>query len=509
MTKYKKILLVLVFCLLGATTSFNAVKADTELVAPTINKVDKGLNSDWYHPFISGTTASGTEVLIYFDKNFSGKAQTFGADNATNNFYYQPSVALSFGFHEVTVVAQRSNPLGMSTSSAPISFLSANDSSAPVNLISTATLENVAPVISNVVPAPTILSPGKNSVVANNQLVVKGLTFTGTKVLVYVDDVLKVETNILKHESGTAGFTFKPVALGKGWHIVRVIAINSRGEKSSPSSFTNFKVEDPMPSPIVLKKVVNSKTTATKPFIVGLAKNNSHIKMYIDNKFNGEFNVVNRQSGTANFAYLPAQNLAKGNHVAYATAIDSKGKESRLSNKLYFSVLMPAITAKAATEKAVVVPKITATTPKVEVKKPVAAPKAKVKKVETTPRVVAPKTAPKIDVKPVAPAPGATSTAATSTNNQNVTNEDIQKILDDKNNTTTGANNSGVVDENKASQDQSKWNIIIFVLFLVGVIAWILWVNRELIKEKKNKKEDTEEDKDDEEKKDNSNQQKS
>jgi hypothetical protein len=494
MTKYKKIFLVLIFCLLGATTSLDAVKADAELAAPTINKVDKGLNSDWYHPFISGTTTNGTEVLVYFDKNFSGKAQTFGIDSATNNFYYQPSVALSFGFHEVSVVAQRSNPLGMSTSSAPISFLSANDSSAPTNLISTSTTTpgNVAPIISSVVPAPTILSPSKDSVVSNNQLVIKGLTFTGTKVLVYIDDVLKMETSILRHESGTAGFTFKPAALGKGWHIVRVIAINGRGEKSSPSSFANFKIEDPMPAPIVLKKVVNPKTTATKPFIVGLAKNNSHIKMYIDNRFNGEFNVVNHQSGTANFAYRPMQNLAKGNHVAYATAIDSKGKESRLSNKLYFGVLMPAITKKAATETKVVAPKTTTTIPKVQVKKPVVAPKV-------TPKVVAPKVAPKVNVKPATPAPSATSTAATSTKDQTVTNEDIQKILNNKN-ITTSANNSDAVDENKAGQDQSKWNIVIFVLFLVGVIAWILWVNRELIKEKKNKKEDDEENKDDENK---------
>ncbi len=52
---------------------------------------------------------------------------------------------------------------------------------------------------------------------------------------------------------------------------------------------------------------------------------------------------------------------------------------------------------------------------------------------------------------------------------------------------------SGMVDESKEMQGKLKWNLIIFILFLIAVIVWIFWVNRELIKEKREQNKKTEE----------------
>ena len=47
----------------------------------------------------------------------------------------------------------------------------------------------------------------------------------------------------------------------------------------------------------------------------------------------------------------------------------------------------------------------------------------------------------------------------------------------------------GLINEDKKKQSNLKWNIAIFILFLLAVIIWIFWVNRELIKEQQEQDE--------------------
>ena len=44
---------------------------------------------------------------------------------------------------------------------------------------------------------------------------------------------------------------------------------------------------------------------------------------------------------------------------------------------------------------------------------------------------------------------------------------------------------SGLVDESKRQQGRLQLNLLIFFGFLIAVIFWIFWVNRELIKERR------------------------
>lgn len=99
--------------------------------------------------------------------------------------------------------------------------------------------------------------------------------------------------------------------------------------------------ELPYPAPTLLSPANGSDTLQTKPLITGLAKNDSLVKVFIDGKLNGQFDVKNHASGTANFAYTPFLHLKPGVHEVFATATDVKGKQSPHSNRLRFMVEYP------------------------------------------------------------------------------------------------------------------------------------------------------------------------
>ncbi len=82
-----------------------------------------------------------------------------------------------------------------------------------------------------------------------------------------------------------------------------------------------------------------------RPVVSGLAKNDSIIKIYIDNELENQFWVNNNPSGTASFLYSLKTPLKRGSHLVYAIAQDKDGKESKKSNNLYFNQYTPTITA--------------------------------------------------------------------------------------------------------------------------------------------------------------------
>ena len=49
----------------------------------------------------------------------------------------------------------------------------------------------------------------------------------------------------------------------------------------------------------------------------------------------------------------------------------------------------------------------------------------------------------------------------------------------------------GAINENKIKQGKLRIDLMIFLLFFVGVLSWLFWVNRELIKEKRKQNQET------------------
>lgn len=272
-----------------------------------------------------------------------------------------------------------------------------------------------------ILKAPILIAPNSETVTAKVKPLITGLVKSDYDVLIYIDGVYNGKLANLTHKSGTANFAYKPfLNLSVGNHEAWAMAVDKNGNKSRVSNILRFKIELPMPAPTMYKPVVNAQSTKNKPFIVGLAKNNSIIKVFVDHKVVGEFKVENHQSGTANFAFKPQLDLTRGTHLIYTTATDLRGKESSWSNLIWFKVTKPAIILGVKEEKA--------------------------KETENT-----------------------------------ISDNIIPPIKNTDASTTT----SGLIDESKQNQNKISSNLVVFILFLLGIIVWIFWVNKELVKERK------------------------
>ncbi|MDO8668301.1 MAG: hypothetical protein Q7K35_04380 [bacterium] len=348
---------------------------------------------------------------------------------------------------------------------------------------------NIKAII-NLPPAPTLIAPNEKTVTADLKPLIIGLTKDNSSVKFFIDDVFNGETGILKHESGTANFAYRPVLnLSRGWHKVQAIAIKD-GAASLNSNILNFKIELPFPAPTLLKPVVNKNTSPNRPFVVGLAKNDSKIKIYIDKKYNGELIVNNHLSGTANFAYKPVVALVRGEHSVYTVAVDKRGKESILSNTVKFFTKNSAIAQSAEEERKEAVVKITESKKSVEIKsEPVVISKnsgAVLENAEVDPAAPV--------LKPISAEQKADLVKIDLEEKEQTIKQELkdkEKAALEKVKNLIGADaeevksDRGMINEGKQNQGRLKLDLILFILFLVGVVAWLLWVNRELVKERR------------------------
>lgn len=321
--------------------------------------------------------------------------------------------------------------------------------------------------------APTLIAPNETTITAKVKPFITGLTESGTFVEIFIDGVYNGKTEILNHESGTANFAYKPfLNLSRGRHEVYAIALDNDHRVSQRSEILSFNIELPMPAPTMLKPVVNKQTALSQPYIVGLAKNDSKIKVYIDKKYNGEFQVKNHASGTANFAYKPAKPLARGNHLVYAVATDKLGKQSEWSNIVYFSTMSAAIAQSAQEEKSDTVASI-------EEPKEAAGAKAEAPVISDSSGVIEEK----VD-KPEAVQPKPEDAIKKLSQQDEASLDKIKNLVGDNTAEKTKAG-QGMINEGKSNQGKLKLSLVLFILFLVGVVAWLLWVNRELVKERR------------------------
>ncbi|MDP2752884.1 MAG: hypothetical protein Q8P40_00600 [Nitrospirota bacterium] len=351
-----------------------------------------------------------------------------------------------------------------------------------ISLLFAATREVQADGVSALtIPAPTMIEPNENTATGRPKPLIKGLTINGTFVRVYIDGVYNGKTDILTHSSGAANFAYQPfLNLSVGQHTAWAMAEDEAGGKSGVSNILNFRIEKPMPAPTIFAPVVNGNTSYNRPFIAGLAKNNSLIKIFIDHKLDGQFTITNHQSGAASFAYSPYLPLTGGGHLAYAVAIDNRGKESKWSNIVYFAVKQPAAPPLARGGAEIEEPESEQEEPAVIISPQEAA----VEEIEVE-ELKEEETARETEV-----VSGEEKTQA----EEKIADEEIQKIIAEG--IEKEKPKEGLINEDKEKQGKLNLSLIIFIVFLLAVAGWIFWVNRELIKEKR-KQAEKEEDKTD------------
>lgn len=414
MNFFKKIsLFIFVFLFFGLMPILAKADNGQKVETPAILNADLASpHVRWGRPIVVGLAPKGSEVFVYIDGKFSGVAKINESKTETNNFYYQPVEPIAVGEHTISTIAKDKKSKVLSSFSQS------------------------KVIVVTALAAPTVFKPNEDTITGNNKPLISGLTKSGTRVLVYIDGVYNGKTEIVTHESGTAGFVYKPfLHLGVGAHTYFAIAETRSGSKSAQSRVVSFNIEKKYPAPTLLALKRNNR------LITGLAKNNSKVQIYVDKKLVSQFRVVNHKSGTANFAYTLQQPLTNGAHMVYAVSIDERGKESVWSNIKSFKVV-PAV-----------------------VKTPVISKEAASESVAENKN---------------------TSNQDTGADGANK-DEAMNKILGTSTTEKTATQTSGLVDETKGSQSKLKMNLAVFIVFLLALVAWIFWVNRELIKEKRNK----------------------
>lgn len=405
-------------------------------------------------PLVTGLVQKEVDVKVYINNEFIDYAHINESLTETNNFYFQPSFHLSEGVNYIKLISVN-NFTGEQSSPT-------KDYEIMVQLLS----------------PPVLINPNEQIVTGKVKPLIQGLTVSGTMVHVYIDGVYNGKTKLIENKSGTANFAYEPfLNLTVGKHSVYAVAENSQGKKSKISNISHFKIEPPLP-PATLIKVIENKVDQERPIVTGLVKNDLFVKVFVDKEINGMFKVKNHDSGTANFAYTVKSKLAPGKHLVYVVTIDNRGKESVWSNFVTATVanelLEPIISEKAAEE--IIIKddqeiKINKKNDSVAESEPV--------KLETEDKNN------QVENKEVE------TNAPTLQNQKNSKIDDeVEDILNTKI-STTSEQASGAINEDEVNQGKS-FSVLIFTIFLIAVISWIFWVNKELIKEKSKTNENLE-----------------
>lgn len=463
--KYGKLLV----CFLFFIAFFIGIEVDASVIdAPTIVETKTARDIDGIrNSYIKGLTVANSEVLVYIDGKFVDLADVSNKNSETESFFYSfPNTILADG-KNLAVVSRDKTSLVLSS---------------PVEIeLSIAEL-----------PAPTLISPNDNFVSGLQRPNITGLSVSNTYVQVYIDGKYNGKTEILRHESGTANFVYRPyLNLKIGSHFVSLVSETKEGQVSKETELFYFNIEEAMPAPIIVLPEEDKNSDAT-PLIAGLSKNNSKIKIFLDHELVKTIDAIDNLSGTANFNYEVEGSLKRGNHLVYVTALDPRGKESMWSNIVYFTVRSPKISVAAETDTSLseATNKLSAVV--VDNEKEVGQCSPNQCENDSSEEKLTETNKNDEDLKEVVKVGDELENEEKSILdiNKDISDEDIKKLLEEE--TSTSMEQSGLVNENNKSTSKLNWNLVVFIAFLFGVISWIFWVNKELIKERNEKKNDTE-----------------
>jgi len=409
--------------------SWAGIADASEIEAPTIN-YEKNVIYNLEEITVTGTTSLANNILIYLDGTYVDLLESKEKVGSFIYTYTFHTEEIKSGLHELTFVSQDKTSLVLS----------------PPKIWEFSLVDEVP---TSSVPAPTLFLENDVYVTEDSEIELLGLSKSSTRVQLYLNGKIIYFSELLVHESGTANFHYILNDLLKGVHELSVLAVDSLGNQSIANKINIF-VEAPMPAPTLLSLENN--------VLKGLAKNDSTIQIIVDRNVVNEFKVNNHESGTTGFVVNIDNEIYSS---VYAIAFDKRGKKSRLSNSPAVVLpeeynLKPSISEEAVSE----------IQDNIEIE-----PNEK----EIVPSETLEETK---DVEIIDPDEDTTQVEDKEDKDKEIANlfEDLKK---------EASKESGSVDETKMQQGRLQLNLLIFILFLFGVIAWIFWVNRELIKERK------------------------
>ncbi len=304
---------------------------------------------------------------------------------------------------------------------------------------------------------------------------IHGYTEIGTEVELYIDGFFVSKVNIQSQSPAVNNFYFKLTDLPNyGKHTAFVLAkgLYIRGV-SAPSPEFEFFISHSLDAPVVVS------TQATKDSRVEIsleAESRAYTMFYIDNQYDGRMFLGSTKGGLDIFKYISKRDLAPGDHIVWVTVLDEVGRSSGESNSFKFNIPNPGKAVVPIKTHPVKVPTTPTQKPVQFLPKitPEAATEEKTEEIDGALE--------NIEVRGIEKIPDTDLPVLPKTNTDNdiLKNLQLEDInLDKEEDLATSTDKSNL-----------NLNLIIFLLFLVAVILWIIWVNKELVKEKQQSEEE-------------------
>jgi MYXO-CTERM domain-containing protein len=293
----------------------NAFTVDTVApAAPVVNTPANGSITNDNTPAFSGTAEANTTVTL----TLTGPVGTFvitGIPVVGGNWTYTPPAVDALADGSYTVNARARDAAG---------------NVSPVSNTNAFTVDTVAPA------APVVNTPANGSTTSDNTPDYSGTAEPGSTVNVIVNGV-SIGT-VTATAAGTWTLT-QPANLPDGPHTVSATATDAAGNTSPVSNTNAFTVDTSAPvAPVVQTPANGSVTNDNTPAYSGTAEPNSVLTVTVTGPTIGTrtFTVTTNAGGT--WTSTPAASLPDGQYTVNATATDTAGNTSPVSNTNTFTV---------------------------------------------------------------------------------------------------------------------------------------------------------------------------
>lgn len=283
-----------------------------------------------------------------------------------------------------------------------------------------------------------------------------GFTDENTNVLFYVDGNYYGDAEIVKNGSTDIFYLYLNSPLSEGIHSFFLISRDMNGVMSPQTIEKSFVFSQKLDTPKIIKTSFNQSF-----YIKGESSNQNYIDLYVDNNL---YKTLYIKRNSKNLFEFNDNNLSKGEHSFFIVARDELNRKSNPTQKINFFFYKN-------TNKKII-----------EIKKPII---SNIAKPIISENLKKPSISSEGQVEEVV------VEGIDNTKTETKKEEDTKKIDEILNNLNQKQDESvGSLNESGENQGDLKMNLIIFLAFLIAVILWIVWVNREI------KEEDAEDNKD-------------
>lgn len=199
---------------------------------------------------------------------------------------------------------------------------------------------------------PVVLFPTQGMIVPKDQFEIRGTAHNWAHVDIRIDGVYVGRATTARGRGSNATFVFKPTSISTGTHWIQA-EVRSETEVFRSPLTTSVMVEvvEPTPAPTLLTFIGSGDYQ--RPYIRGVAVNNTNVSIYVDGKLDQTFEA--RGVGpTISFSVQPQHALSQGFHTVTAKSTNVSGVMSISSNQRVFLVEaagMKAVNAPGLTGK--------------------------------------------------------------------------------------------------------------------------------------------------------------